>query len=335
MLRLQNYFKFFALLAVVMISAGLNAQTLSDATALVKEGQAAMGEEKIDVAVQKFEEAIVICEDLYEEEEDMETEALMEQIKPTLPGLCYKAGLSLAKSKDLEGSLEYLDKAMSYAEEYNSPSDKEKAAALASKIHYSTGGAKYKAAVKDGNKNQEMLDAAIIDLDKAIEMDPNNLSAYKLKTGILIMQEKDDELASTTKKVMDVRGNISDRDAIIDKTAAYFYNKGGKAKQSSNYSEALDNIKKSLEFDSENTEAYYVMATVYNAQKKWDEAISSANEGLKYESAVNQARFYFELGTAYFGKGDKASACDAYSKASTGDYKENAEYQKKYVVKCD
>ena len=59
------------------------------------------------------------------------------------------------------------------------------------------------------------------------------------------------------------------------------------------------------------------------------------NEGIKHTSAADQARFNYELGNAYFGKGDSAGACEAYGNASTGDYAEAAKYQMEHVVKCE
>jgi len=58
---------------------------------------------------------------------------------------------------------------------------------------------------------------------------------------------------------------------------------------------------------------------------------------LKYEDnpAEAKARFYYELGNAYVGKGDNTSACDAFNKASVGVYSENANYQINEVLKCN
>ena len=125
------------------------------------------------------------------------------------------------------------------------------------------------------------------------------------------------------------------KEKFVQFVGNHFFNEGVIAKQTSEYEKALKNTLISLDFNPENADAYFLLTTIYNAQSDWDKAISAAKEGLKYETNGNQARFNYELGNAYYGKGDNAAACEAYSKAAVGEYTENANYQMEHVVKCN
>ena len=136
---------------------------------------------------------------------------------------------------------------------------------------------------------------------------------------------------------MAINANDENRDKAVATTANYFLKEGATAKQSADYDKAIKQLNTSLEFDDNNTEAYYLLATIYNTQKNWDKAIEAAKSGLSRESSGGDesARFNYELGNAYFESGDKEQACNAYTKAAVGSYAENANYQIEHVVKCN
>jgi len=91
-----------------------------------------------------------------------------------------------------------------------------------------------------------------------------------------------------------------------------------------------------LEYGDGDANFYYYYSIVYNKKKEWDNAVKAANKGLELEKDENEAKakLYFELGTAFYGKGDSAAACKAYKEAVYGDYVEQANYQIKEVLKC-
>ena len=90
------------------------------------------------------------------------------------------------------------------------------------------------------------------------------------------------------------------------------------------------------EYGEGDANTYYYYALAYNKIKDWDKAIISANKALEIEKDEKdaKAKIYFELGTAYYGKGDTSEACKAYKDAAYGDYVAQANYQLKEVLKC-
>ena len=328
MRRIQNYFRLAGCLMFIFLVSGLSAQTLDDARTLYNDGGSAVQEGDIELAIQKFNECISICETLYEEEEDMDAESLMISIQEKLPKLYYQLSVSKLKEKDISTGLEYAIQSKEVSEEYGDTETFEKSIELLGKVYYSIGLSKYKA---------ENYDEALVQLDKAIAED-NNLKAHNLKLVILKDQAQDDLLIEASKAAIAAAEAVNDseyKEKFIQLTGTYFYNAGVLAKQSSDYDSAVKNLLTSLEFNTENADAYYLLASIYNSRSDWDNAINMADKGLKYVTNGSQAKFYFELGSAYYGKGDNTAACEAYSKAAVGDYTENANYQMEHVVKCN
>lgn len=323
MKSLNLIFTGILLCAVTVVSA----QSMEEAKALYNEGVTANANDDMETAVLKFEECIDMCQILYEEEESVEAEDLMLTLQQSVPKMYLQISQKKAQEKDYNGSLKSALKAKETAEEAGNDDIAEKAAVITTKIYYSYGLSNYKA---------KKFDEAISYLDKAIEQDENYFKAHYLK--VVILKDKGDEagLKAATKAAMNASDKSDDtRKKTIDYTANYFYNEGVKAKQATNYDDAINNLNSSLEFNVENTDCYYLLASIYNSKEDWTSAIEAAQKGLSYANESEKARFNYELGNAYFGSGDNASACDAYSKAAVGDYAESAKYQMEHVVKCE
>lgn len=325
MWEIKNFFKLGIALVGICLAGELAAQTLDEARQLYNDGGTALQEGNAEIAVQKFTDCMNICESLYEEEEDLEAEELMNNIKPMLPKLYLQVARAKAKEKDLTGGLDFAAKAKNSAQQNADEATLAEAADLASKLHYALGLSNYKA---------EKPDEALVNLNNAIAEDNNNLKAHYLKVVVLKAKEDEGALIEATKQMVAINSQDENTVKAVSATGNYFYNKGVLAKQASQYEQAISYINTSLEYTKGNADAYYILTSVYNSKSDWVKAIASANEGLKYETVGNEARFYFELGNSYLGKGDNNAACNAYSKVTAGDYLEHAKYQMEHVVKC-
>jgi tetratricopeptide (TPR) repeat protein len=316
--------------AMIFLSLTLlvSGQSIEEARALYNEGGSAVQEGNLEVGVQKFEECVEMCDYLYEEEEDADAEELMMTVQQSLPKMYLQLSQSKAKEKDFNGALEFALKAKESANYISDDDISSKASDLASKIYYANGYQKYKA---------NNLEEAVKELDNSIGEDQTNFKAHLLKIVLLKEMGNEEALIEATKEVMAIQYNDENREKAIATTANYFLVEGATAKQSADYEKAIRQLKTSLEFDNTSSEAYYLLATIYNSQQDYDHAIEAANDGLKLEKSGGDdaARFNYELGTAYFGKGDKENACSAFTKAAVGAYAENANYQIEHVVKCN
>lgn len=328
MSEIKKFFKVVAAIVIICLASAVMGQSIDEARTLYNEGGTAVQEGNLEMGVQKFEECVAMCQVLYDEEEDVDAEELMMTVQQSLPKMYLQLSQEKAKEKDFQAGIEYAIKSKESAKVVRDNDISAKASGLASKIYYATGYGNYKAS---------KMDLAIKDLTNSINEDPENFKAHLLK--IVILKETGDEeaLIAATRDVMAVNGNDDNKNKAISTTATHFLKEGATSKQSAEYDKAIKQLKTSLEFDSDNPEAYYLLATIYNSQENWDEAINAANAGLSHESSAGDAtaRFNYELGNAYVGKGNKEEACSAYSKAAVGSYAENANYQIEHVVKCN
>ena len=273
---IQNYFRIAVSLLMMFIVCGLSAQTLDEARTLYNEGGTAVQEGNIEQGIQKFNECISICEILYEEEEDLDAESLIITIQEKMPKLYYQLSVSKLREKEMNSGLQYAIKSKEAAEEFGDSETLEKAKQLLGKVYYSVGLSKYKA---------KKYDEALVELDKAI-IEDNNLKAHNLK--LVILKDKGEEtlLIEASKSAIaaaEAASNKEYQQKFVQLVSTYFYNEGVKAKQSSDYDNALEKILISLEFSVENPDAYFLLTSIYNSKSDWDKAIEAANNGLKYE----------------------------------------------------
>ena len=327
---MQNKRITLTLLCLVFAVGLSRAQSLDEAKQLYNEGGTAAGNGDIQTALDKFNACLDMCHDLLKEDEDADVEDLQTTVEKAVPVLYYQSCTKKLQDKDIKGGLADAYKAKETAEEYGDDDTRAKVVAIIPQIHYAIAASDYKNA---------QYDKAIGEINKAVAVDSNYAKAYYLAAVIYKKQDNDDMLIEASKSA--VRAAKADNDSKTEQNAVnlastHFLKKGNDAKDAAKYDEAVSMLNKSLIFDPENATTYYLLTTVYASKKDWDKVIESANQGLKYEDGATdaKARFYYELGGAYFAKGDNSSACDAYSKAAVGSFLQNAKYQMEQVVKC-
>jgi len=309
----------FSLLSVVAFS-----QTKQDVAKAYNAGAGLM-KTNPQAAIDSLQKGIEIASQVGSEADEYKQMA-----EGLLPDSYYQLGIKKYKSKDLEGAAEAFQKAADAGAKYGDADVKSKAEKIIPQLYFAVGNNEYK------NKN---YDAAIASFEKAIAINPNYDKAYFGEFLVYRAQENTDKLIEAADKTIETSKATNDN-AILNKVQStardYLVVAAAKFKDKNELDKALELTKKALEYDPEYKEAHYLLATIYNKQSKWDEAIASANEALKYENggAEAKARIYYELGTAYAGKGENSAACDAFKKAAVGNYAQSANYQIKNVLKC-
>lgn len=88
---------------------------------------------------------------------------------------------------------------------------------------------------------------------------------------------------------------------------AYFYKKMNK--------EAISSMKRAIELNPKFSEAYVAISAVYLDERRWDDAIKSTQAALKNIFYSTPEYAHFNMGKAYFGKGDYQAAVESYKKA--------------------
>lgn len=315
-----------AMIILLGFAVNVNAQTGTEAVDALKDGVAKSQAKDYLGAIKSFKQCISIYDALDESDNDNRATA-----ETQIPNMQYKYAISLYKQKKYDESISAFGVLKEYSETYNDPKNLKKAKATIPKLYYAKGANLLK--TKD-------YTGAIEALDKSIELNPKYPMAYVRKAQVYKAQNDEanfkiaiNEAISTSTAKKDVK-----TEATAKKLASSFYLKAGvNAVKAEKYNDAEKYFNTLLEYKEGSSDIYYQLAVIYNKQSKWDTAIESGNKALELftaEGTTKDAKIYYELGNSYYGKGDNAAACDAYSKANKGDYAESAAYQMKNVVKC-
>lgn len=307
---------------VLFFSASTFAQTTQEAIAAFNNGVTLASEKNYVDAIASYEEAIEIFDELEQSENQQRIQAVGQ-----IPSLQYKQAIVLYKQKKVDESIAAFYKLKEYSKEYNNTKYEKKADAIIPKLYYTKG----KSAIK--TKDYE---TAITSLNKAIEIKPSYGMAYVRLAMVYQAQENTAKFTEAIDNAIATK-NTKSIDAAKKLATNYFNNEANKALSEQKYNEAEKHFSTLLKYQDTTCKIEYHLATIYNKQSKWDKAITKCNKALELfaaEGTTKDAKIYFELGTAYAGKGDNTAACDAYKKAAKGDYEEAANYEIKYTLKC-
>ncbi len=314
-----------AMIIALGFAVTLNAQTETEAVDALKDGVAKSQAKDYLGAVESFKKCVSIYDEL-----DLSASENRATAASQIPNMQYKYALGLYKEKDYDGSISAFNTLIEYADTYDDAKMKKKAEGIVPKLYYAKG-----AALIDSQD----YDGAIVALDKAIELDPDYPMSYVRKAQVY--KERDDE--AKFKQSIDgaltaaAAKNDTKAESTAKQLAGNFYLvAGANAVKAENWSEGEKYFNTLMEYEEASEDIYYQLAVIYNKQSKWDDAINAANKALELmgEADTKDAKIHFEMGNSYYGKGDNAAACDAYSKANKGDYAEAAKYQMEHVVKC-
>lgn len=128
-------------------------------------------------------------------------------------------------------------------------------------------------------------------------------------------------------KILNSNANNSVKIKVKKNISLAYAKLGNDALSGGNAEKGIEYLKKSVENDNYDA-AYLSLAKVYSDLGKWDEAISAAENALKYRSSITKGGPYFYMGISYRGKGDIAKAKEMFKQATADPtYKKTADYE--------
>ncbi len=310
------------------ISAVGIAQTVNEAREAFNNGVTAQGSGNLEEAIGYFNECLDLC---YELEGEEGIESLQIQVESMLPKFHLELGKSYYKEKQTDKAIEEFERSAQIASMYGDEVTESQAKRLIPQLYVQKGIQAYKA---------ENFEGALVEFTKAVNNNPDYPSGYYYKALAQRQLQMDDALTETLDKGIEVSASANDNKNLerIRKVGRDYYLKTGVSeKEAGNYDNAVKYLLQSINYEKENATTHYILATVYNEQSQWDNAVASAEKALEYESDQHneEAKIYYELGKAYKEKGDKSAACDAFKKSAVGPYEEAAKYEIEHVLKCD
>jgi tetratricopeptide (TPR) repeat protein len=300
----------------------VSAQTLQESVEARNKGAELMGSGDIEGAIAELEKCVEISKQVGADADDNKLVA-----EKALPDLYLQKAVNILNTKDYEAALKAFDETIAVAEKYNNADVKEKAEKPVVNVYYAIGATAFQ-------KND--LASAIENMDIVIARDPDYAKAYYIK-GASYQKQKDEakmsenyQLAIEKAEVDNDKTTLKNAKATLSK---YYYNKGITSMQSKKYDDAIASFTKTTTADDTFADAYYRLASCYNAQKNWDLAINNGEKALEHKTGDKDG-IYFELGNAYKGKKDNAKACNAFKQVKAEPFVANAKYQIETVLKC-
>lgn len=235
--------------------------------------------------------------------------------------------------ESVNSALEAFQEAKEIAEEFGNDQVQQQATAAIPQLYYIRSVLEFRA---------ENYDAALADLDTAIELNGNYATAYYQKAIVTKNQNPSevetwlglyDEAIEVAERVNDNRTLQNARESAAEELIFRAVN----LSEDRQYNRAIELLQMVEKYDAQSADAHYRLAEIHNERGQWDQALQHASRALEFESGgVNdKAKIYFELGMAYKGQGEKDNACEAFENARYGDFTEPANHELQFELKCE
>jgi tetratricopeptide (TPR) repeat protein len=139
-------------------------------------------------------------------------------------------------------------------------------------------------------------DRAILDFNKALELAPKFMSAYKYLWWNHIVKREYDQAIAVMNKAIEVKPNF----AAAYNSRGYMYSKKRE------FDKALADYNKAIELEPNKYDGYSGRAGVYEHQREFDKALADYNKAI--ELSPRNWRAYYDRGYFYWKQGEKAKA---------------------------
>lgn len=134
---------------------------------------------------------------------------------------------------------------------------------------------------------KDLLNAALEDLNRAIELNPNFAKAYMNRGSLYGLLERWDDALLDFNRAIELDPKL---------VPSYVY-RGYIFGFRTEFESALQDLDQAVSLDEQNSTTYYIRATVYQKQKQWDNALQDINRAIEIDP--NSAEHYILRGNLY------------------------------------
>lgn len=327
---------FLLSLFLIGVVCNANAQSRRDVVKIYNQGLELKKSGNFQQAISTFNQTISKAKELGEDGKDL-IDLGHNQLSDTYFKMAVSKYQTLQKQQNVENfdaAIDAFKKALDVATEYNSSSIKDKVTSIIPQLLYKKG--------VYGFKTQS-YDMAIAALNEAIDRNPNYSTAYYQLA--LVKKNKDgvpqSDVISAFEKALSIAKQQKNNSVINEskkQLGGIYLAKGhDMVEKQQEVEQGIELYKKALEYTPEKAQLYFRLAEAYNKVQQWSQAASNAQKGLDYETGgkTDKAKYYFALGNAYKGMGQKEKACTAFGNAAYGSFKSSAEHEMEYELKCE
>jgi len=316
---------------VMSMSAALSAQTPMDPViAVFNDGVAKINAGDFKTAIADFEQVLALAETVGDPANDLKAKA-----QAQLPVLHYQVANASIKQKKYDEAIPSLEKTVELSDLYGNNADsKAKALKYLPALLYGVGTQNYK---------EKNLGAALEKFDEAIKYDPSYAKAYLGKGIIFADQFKAKEMEESLTKAIELSKAANDAKTVEtaqNRLGAYYVNQGNMDladvdPEDVDYTDAISSFEKAISFNPAASDAYYMLAVIWNKSNEFDKAIQNAKKALESETdATKIAAGNYELGVGYIGIAEYDLACEAINKAMVEPFYDKAVAKKEKVPGC-
>ena len=323
---------FGILFATTIVAQKVQAQTKTDVIKTFNQAFEYAKKGNNQQAIDTFQKCITLADQVGPSASDIKQKA-QQQLAP----LHYKLAADYYRQHKMSESIQAFEDAMKVAQKYGNKDIAERCKENIPKLYYAKGNMEY--------MNGDYQDA-LQDYDNSLKLDPNNAKPYYQKGLTYKNMDKGNKNVDKLQQALDMwdkaiqvgeknQDNITVRQSKRSASDFLVY-KGAKAEQGKDYKTAISLLKKSLTYDSRNPNAYYRLAETYNKVHSSHDALKYGEMALKYEKGgkTDKAKIWYEIGTAHKNLKQKKEACSAFEQAAYGAFKQIADHELKYDLKC-
>ncbi len=315
-----------AILVTFCFSDGIQAQSREDAITKFNEGFALFNEQGDFVgAIEKFKETIVIADEVGAEANDIRERAVGQ-----IPRLAFMNAAQYVRERNLQEAVNAFEEAIRLAETYDDEQTLRRVRGNLPPLHLNIGNQYFR-----DERNEEALEQ----YRRAIELNPSYVSAYYQK-GLVYRRLNDiDQALENFDVSIDLAREADDQESVERSQRAarnYLVFLASEQIDEEYFSRALDLLNRAAGY-GESASLHYRFAEVYNNQRRYSDALTSAQRALELETGgrADRARIYFELGLAHKGLENTQAACDAFRNAMVGDFRSPAEHEIEHELNCN
>lgn len=287
-----------------------------------------------------FENAIDVYKEALDIARENQLDDIIELAEQRIPRVAqsratneYRAYQNQRTLESANNALDAFKEARDIAEEFGDDEVMQRATGAIPQLYYIRSVLQFRA---------DNYEAALADLDTAIELNENYAAAYYQKAVVLKKQNPEDidTALEWYDRAIDVaqrtNNNKTLNNAREGASEELIYRAVNLA-DDRQFSRAIELLEKVEKYNDQSADAHFRLAAIYNERGNWNEALQHAEKALEFESGgvTERAKIYFELGTAYKGIGEVNDACDAFENARYGDFTEPANHELQFELKCE
>jgi tetratricopeptide (TPR) repeat protein len=336
MKSLNIFITLVAALAFTLIAAEQSQaqdEARSEVITLFNQAQEQASSGNFSDAIDLFEDALEIARENSIDDIAGQIEELLPRVAQSRASNAYRGYQNDRTKESATRAIQYFKDAKDIAERYNNSEVARQAQAAIPQLYYIRGVIEFRA---------EDYAASISDLETAMELNANYAVPY-YQMGLVKKAQSPDDLDTMMEwldKAIEVAERTNDtrtlnnarnaaRDELIFRAANLADDR--------QFSRAVELLNRVERYDSQSASAQYRLAEIHNERGNWDQALQHATRALDYETGgvTDRAKIYFELGTAYKGKGEISNACNAFENARYGDFTDPANHELQFELKCE